>query len=461
MLNLVDESRSPTKTIFLLAWPVFIEQILTTLVNYADTAMVGSLGANATASVTISNAPVMMLNGIIMSLGIGITSLVARAVGAGEHEKVRKLIRHSLLALIFLGLPICALIIALHRVIPLWMGADPEILDTAANYNLITGVGRIFMTGSMMLNSGFRGYGDTRSPMIIHSIMNVINVILNFLLIYPIREISVFGSEFTMWGAGWGVEGAAVATAVGMMCAGFMNLGIAFFRKNEYRISLKDDWRPDRDLIRQVFKISIPAMLERLVMSSAGVLVSRSIASLGTISIASNSLALTAESMSYMPAFAFQTSTTTLVGQCLGADKPKLAEKFVNKSILISSIIMCFTGTFLFVFAAPIISFFTPDAAVIELAARCLKLTALIQVPQAIAWVYSGALRGAGDTKYNFYIGAITNLTIRTAMAVIAINVFHQGLLASITFTCIEILVRLVFIHLRYRSGKWKNAMSN
>lgn len=459
-LNLVDESRSTTKTIILLAWPVFLEQIFSTLVSYADTAMVGSLGATATASITISNSPIFLINGITMALGVGITSLVARAVGAGDTELVKKLMRHAILAIVCIGLPLALVTIALHRMIPIWMGAPAEILDTAATYNLIVSCGRIFMTTSMMLNSAFRGYGDTKTPLIVNTMMNVINVIFNFLLIYETRVISIFGFEFTMFGAGWGVAGAAAATALGMTVSGLTTLGVAFFRKNEYRITFRGPWKPDKALTKQIFRISLPAMLERLCMSSSGIFTTSSIATLGTTSIAANSLSLTAESMSFMPAFAFQTAATTLVGQSLGAGKPELAKKFVNKCVLMGVIIMCFTGLALFVFAKQLLGLFTPDPDVIDLGARCLQIVAFLQAPQVVGWVYSGALRGAGDTKFIFYISASTNWFIRTLWSVICIRVFGLGIIACHIVTFIDVIVRTILFFLRYRSGKWQHVLN-
>ena len=164
-LNIVDESRSPTKTILLLAWPVLIEQVFSTLVGYADTAMVGSLGAAATTSVSISMSVIMLLNGFVMSLGMGITTMVARSAGAGDYEKARAFMRHAILVILYVGLPIALVIIGLHRLIPQWLGAEPEVLELAAEYNIITGVGRIFGISSMILNSAFRGYGDTKTPL--------------------------------------------------------------------------------------------------------------------------------------------------------------------------------------------------------------------------------------------------------------------------------------------------------
>ena len=261
--------------------------------------MVGALGKNATASVTISNSPVFLLNGIIMSLGVGVTTLVAQATGAGDRELVKKLIRHAIMIILYLGIPITGILAALHRAIPQWMGADPEILDTAAQYNLIVAAGRLFSLMSMTLNSVFRGYGDTKTPLKANVAMNLINVVGNYFLINPTRTVHLFHKVyFTMPGAGWGVAGAAAATALGMFVAGMFTLIVAFRRKNGFEISLKESYRLDWKLMRRIFKISLPAMLERICMSSSGIFVTKSIATLGTAAVAANSLQLTAESLS-------------------------------------------------------------------------------------------------------------------------------------------------------------------
>lgn len=460
-ISITDESRKPWLTIILLAWPVFVEQIFTTLVSFVDTMMVGSLGAEATASVSISNSPVFLLNGLVMSLGVGITALVARATGAEDKDMVRRLMRHALLAILYVGAPVTVLLLCLSRLIPLWMGAAPEILDTAAQYNFIVTCGRIFSLTGMILNSAFRGYGDTKTPMKANLVLNVVNVAGNFLLIYPTRTITVLGISFTMIGAGWGVAGAAAATAVGMVVSGGIALYNAFRKSNPYHIDLsgKDALKPDRELCRSIFKISMPAMLERLCLSSAGVLTASTIAALGTASVAANALCGTAESLSYMPAFAFQMAITTLVGQALGAENPRLAERFVKTCNLMGGTVMFFTGTALFVFAEPIIGVFTPDPTVIAIAAGCLRWEASIQVPQVIGWIYSGALRGAGDTKSIFYINAAANWGIRTAGLLLAIRVFHMQLTDAYVVVATEITVRAVLFWIRYRSGKWKTVL--
>lgn len=460
-VNIMDGSRSPILTILLLAWPVFVDQIFTTLVSFADTAMVGSLGAGATAAISISNTPVFLLNGLIMALGVGITALVARASGAGDEELVKKLMRHALLVILYVGVPVTLVIIALYKKIPMWMGADIAILDTAALYNLIVSCGRIFSLTAMILNSAFRGYGDTKTPMKANLILNIVNVVGNFLLIYPTRSLTILGIHMTMPGAGWGVAGAGVATAVGMVVSGLIVLRNAFKKDNPYRISIrgKASLLPDWHLSKSIFKISLPALLERLCLSSASVLVASSIASLGTASVAASSLCGTAESLSFMPAFAFQMAITTLVGQSLGAGKPDLAEKFVKLCNMMGGSVMFFTGAALFIFAEKIIGVFTPDQEVIAIAAACLRVEASIQIPQVIGWIYSGALQGSGDTGVLFYINAATNWGIRTLGMLLGIRVFGLVLEQIYIVVGVEITVRMFLFYLRYKSGRWKNVL--
>lgn len=461
-INATDESRSVPMTILLLAWPVFVEQILTTLVSFVDTAMVGSLGAGATASVTISNSPIFLLNGVLMALGTGITALTARAVGAGEPEKVQQVVRHALLAIVVIGIPIVSVIIALHRFIPVWMGAAPEIIDTAADYNFITGFGRLFIMTSMMMSACFRGYGDTKTPLKINIAMNLENVVGNFLLIYPTRTVTFLGRSFRMWGAGLEVRGAAIATALGMFMAGAIALYMTFTKKNAYRVRIGDIFRkPDGKLSGQILSISFPSMLERMCMSLSGIVTARTIATLGTIAIAANSLCLTGESLSFMPAMAFQIAITTLVGQCLGAKKLDLAKKFIRTTMGIALVTMTFTGIGLWIFATPILTFFTPDEAVIEIGAKCLRIIALVQPVQVAGWVFSGILKGAGDTKMNFYITAFTTWSVRTLLTVIAISRMGMDLTAAIWVEDLEIIVRCLLFYLYYSTGKWKTKMEH
>ena len=459
IITLADNQRSPLTTVLLLAWPIFLEQILTTLVGYADTAMVGSLGATATAAVSISNSVIMLVNGSVMAMGVGVTALVSRSIGANELDIAKKLIRHTVLLLLYIGLPIGILLGLMSHAIPLWMGAEPDVLEAATQYNIITAFGRPFQIASMLFCSVYRGCGDTRTPLWINSGVNVLNVIGNFFLIYPTRLVNLFGLSFTMPGAGWGVNGAAAATAFSMMVGGVVAVGLVFRRESPFRISLKQSYRVDWLLTRQIFKISFPAIMERLCMSGAQIVITASIASLGTITIAANTVYLTAESIAFMPGFAFSTAVTTLVGQALGAGKPKLAEKYTYTCLISSMVVMVLAGGVLFFFAEPLVRIFTPDQQVIALAAQCLCIVAFLEPPQSGAQVLAGALRGAGDTLWPLIITLAGMWGIRAIGALICIRVLGMGLPAACVCMLIESFVRLVLFWLRFRTGKWKHAI--
>ena len=238
--SIVDDSRNPWLTILILAWPIFLEQVLTSLVQAVDTAMVGSLGAIATTSVSISQSPNMLVNGVIMALGVGFTSMIARSVGANDMERARGLVRQAILTIFALGIPATILMFSLARYIPIWMGGAPEILDTAQTYNQIFSISMMFRCMTMVLTSIYRGYGDSKTPMKVNISINVLNVIGNFLMIFPTRELTVFGVTFTMFGFGWGVAGAAAATSLSAILGSTVLLSRCFTVKTAMRISLKD-----------------------------------------------------------------------------------------------------------------------------------------------------------------------------------------------------------------------------
>ena len=460
-MSVVDANRKPISTIFMLAWPVFLEQILVSMVNYVDTAMVGSLGAYATASVSISNSPNMLVNGLIMSLGVGFTAMISRAIGAEDLERAKNLMRQALTMVIMLGVPLMTVLICLAGKIPQWMGAEADVLPHAMLYNRIFACSLIFRCMSMLITSMMRGYGDTKTPMFVNMGVNVVNVLGNFLMIYPTRQLTVFGVTFTMIGCGWGVAGAAAASSLSSTCGALTMLCVLFLRKGPLQLDFKGRFLPDMALLKNVLRISLPAAFERVAMSLGGIINNSTIASLGTVAFAANSLYLTAESMCFMPGFAFATAATTLVGQSLGAKRPDLAEKYVKTIAVLGSCVMAVLGSGLFLFAKPILSMFTPDPAVIALGTICLQYDAFIQVPQMLAQIFSGALRGAGDTKWTFIIIASSQWTLRILGTVICIRVLGFGLQAACLAMCADQCMRCCLFFLRYRTGKWKTVIKD
>ena len=453
---LIDDRVKPSTTILLLAWPVLVEQILSTLVHSVDTAMVGSLGAVATASVSISGTPMMLINGIVMSFGMGFTALIARSVGAQDYERSRSLTRQALVTVLMMGIPLALLCFSLSEAIPRWMGAEPDVLVLATGYNRILAGAMIFRTLTMVLSAIYRGYGDTKTPMIINTSVNLANVVGNYLLIYETHDVTLFGKTFTVWGAGLGVDGAAISTSLTIAIGAAVLLFITFTRDTKLKIYLSDSFKLVKEDMQAVTKIGIPLMGERFVMGAASVVIASTVASLGTIAVASNSLASTIESFCFMPGFAFASAATTLTGQSLGAERPDLGERYVSTCIKMASVIMLVGSVLMAILAPQIITLFTPDAQVIKTGSELVRLLATIQIPYIISQIHSGALRGAGDTKVPFYLTLRSMWGVRVVGATIFIRFLGLSVHWVIVAMTTDNVVRMILFWLRYKAGAWK-----
>lgn len=196
-------------------------------------------------------------------------------------------------------------------------------------------------------------------------------------------------------------------------------------------------------------------------MSASGIVVTKVIATLTTADIAANAVYGTAESLSYMPGFAFATAATTLVGQSLGANKPALAKRYIRSTVLLGASTMLFAGACLYIFADPLVRFINPDPDVVLIARECLQIVAYVQPIQVTAWIIAGGLRGAGDTRWPFYITATGNWLIRALGAVLCILVFGLGLKEAVICMCADQAARSVAMYFRYRGGNWATALSD
>lgn len=454
--SIVDGSRSPWLTIILLAWPIFLEQVLTSLVQAVDTAMVGSMGAVATTAVSISQSPNMLVNGVVMAMGIGFTSLIARSVGAGEIDEARNLIRQAILMVFALGIPLSAVYFILARKIPIWMGGAPEILDYAEIYNKLIALSMCFRCLTMVLTAIYRGYGDSKTPMKVNVMVNLANVAGNYLMIFPTRELSIGARRFTMPGLGWGVAGAAASTSISTIVGALLLLLLCFVRKSEMQISVRDSFAPDWKGLKAAVRLGFPAMVQRALMSSANIIITSTVATLGTAAVAAQSLSATAESLSFMPGFAFGTAVTTLYGQALGARRPDMAHDFLIRTMKLGSVVMAVMTGVLFFGSAGIIGIFTPDALVIEYGSIWLKILAVIQIPQTIAFCVSGALQGAGDTKTPMYVTFTSMWGVRILGTMICVRILHLGLYSICVCMCTDNVVRCALFLIQYYRKKEK-----
>ena len=455
-LNLLDRSIPTWKLVIMLAWPSIIEQLLHTAVNYVDTAMVGSIGTYATAAIGVCTSTIFLLMGVMNATGLGFSVMVARKIGEGNHEEARTILRQSMLAVVVVGLSLTLLVeLILAPNLPRWMGAEPDVLPHAITYFRVIGANYLLNTGMIMATNMLRCMCDTKTPLKFNILTNLVNVVGNFLLIYPTRQLTVGSLTFTMPGAGWGVGGAAAATALATAFSAVCLLSVLFLRKGPLQISLRDDYKPQPDILKQAFHLGVPSFLERAVISGGQIVSTAMISGLGTAALAAHQLANSGESLCYMPIFGFSIAATTLVAQNLGAGDKERAFKQGAWSTWMSVGVMCTASAIMFALAPNIIDLFSNDAAVIALGGRVLRIEAFAEPFFAIATVVAGVLRGAGDTRWPFYISLAGMWLMRVPIAFVLINLFGWGLEAIWVGMAVDLFVRGVLCLWRFYKRTW------
>ena len=192
-------------TVFSLAWPTMLEQLMGTAVQYIDTAMVGSLGTAATAAVGSTTTVNWLIGSTVSAFGVGFLAYISQAYGAGDYARAKCAAAQSVLAVLVTGSFFTVVTLSLSRFVPVWMRVAPSIQATAAVYFFILYTPMLFRAATVIFGTVLRAAGDTKTPMRVGVGVNLMNVVLNFLLIYKPRVIRVFGASVSVWGAGWRV----------------------------------------------------------------------------------------------------------------------------------------------------------------------------------------------------------------------------------------------------------------
>lgn len=455
-LNLLDKSIPPGKMILLLAWPTIIEQLLQTVVSYVDAAMVGSVGVDATAAVALNTSVIWLINGLLMGVGVGFSVLTAKKIGEGYLEDAKEIVRQSVMTMALCGIGLTLIVeVILVPNLAIWMGAEESLIPDAKAYIRIIGASYLFQTFLIVGGGIIRGTGDTKTPMIYNILNNIFNIIGNFIFIYPARTIALFGIEFHVWGAGMGVGGAALGTALAAAISGSLMLFGLFRPGSIVKISIKDKYRLNKDIMGNVFRLAAPAAFERAVLSGGQIIITGLATGLGNTALAAHQLANTTESICYLPANGFSVASTTLVAQSLGAGEKDLAKEYAAGCIRYSVIVMIVTAALMFLFAPQMMGIFIKDTAVIAMGVLVLRIQAFIEPCVALSTVIPGVLKGAGDTKWPFYISAIGMWIVRIPLAWAVIRFFDAGLIGIWIPMAIDWIIRTAVCLVQYKRGKW------
>ena len=444
---------SLTGTVFRLAGPTMLEQLMQTAVQYVDTAMVGALGTAATAAVGSTVTVNWLIGSSMGAMGVGFLAIISQARGAGDLNRARRASAQAVLMMLAIGVLFTALPLLLAKRVPGWMQLEETIRPLASRYFFIIYLPTVFRAAATLSGTLLRAAGDSRTPMRAGILMNAVNVVLNFLLIFPRRELVLFGLRVPMWGAGLGVVGAAAATAVSFVVGGVMLLR-ALWRHGE--ISPRGlPLKPDPAVLLPCLKIAVPSVLQRFATSLGYVIFASMINSLGEISTAAHTVANTVESAFYVPGYGMMAAAATLTGECIGARDRERLKKISTAVLVLETGLMLVSGALLFIFAPVMASLFTRDEEVIRLAAAVLRMVALSEPFYGVTIVLEGSLQGAGNTRMPFLFNVIGMWGVRIVGTFLLVRVLGYGLTAAWGAMIAHNLLLFILYVLYRRFGRW------
>ena len=436
-------------TILTLAWPTMLEELMQTAVQYIDTAMVGAIGTQATAAVGATSTVNWLIGSTISAIGVGFLSFVSQACGAGDMKRAGKASSQAVLAVLVCGTFFTALMLALSSKVPVWMRVDPAIQDLAARYFFILYTPMLARTAITIFGTLLRSAGDTKTPMRVGFLVNGINVILNFLLIYPTRE--VWG--MTVFGAGMGVIGAAVASAVSFMIGGVC-ITVVLWR-HPLLSPRGQKLRPDWDVLKPCLRVALPNALQRFGTSLGYVAFASIINSLGEIATAAHTIANTVESAFYIPGYGMQTAAATLAGNALGAGDNRRVKELGRMILFIEVSLMIVSGSLLFLFAPNMMRLFSKDAQVIALGVTVLRMVAVSEPFYGVSIIVEGMMQGMGNTLMPFVCNIAGMWGVRIVGTFICTQLLGMGLVSAWACMIAHNLLLFVLFAGYYISGKW------
>lgn len=433
--------RKQLRLTMLLSFPAIVAQLSTIAMQYIDASMVGSLGANASASIGLITTTTWLFWGICSAAVTGFSVQVAHLIGASNLEKARDVLRQSITAMVIFSLGLALIGVLIANPLPHWLRGDEVICQSATNYFLIFSLFLPVLQVSFLAGSMLRCSGNMKVPSLLNVMMCVIDVILNFFLIFPSRDISLWGISLYIPGAGMGVEGAALGTVLAELIIAIFMLYYLCWKSDLLKIvGAPGSFRVELPVLKNAIKIGLPMGLEHIAISGAQIILTVIVAPLGIIAIAANAFAIIAESLCYMPGYGIGEAATTLAGQCRGAGRIWLMRRFGNITVVSGMVIMGIAGLVLYIAAPWIIGIMSPVDDIRVLGADILKIEAYAEPMFGASIVAYGFFVGIGRTMLPSGINIICIWGIRITLAAILAPI--MGLKGVWLAMCIELCLR-------------------
>lgn len=447
------KSRELYQDIIRIAWPSFVELLLTQLASMVDLMMVGSmggkthpeLGAQALAAVGLTTQPKFLLMATFVAMNTGVTALVARNRGIHNKSGANLVFRQGLLFTFITTLILSVLGTIFARPMVIFMGSTEELVTQwATQYLQIQMIGFLTVALTSTITAALRAVGDSKTCMIYNLIANVVNVVFNWLLIYGNLGFPEMG-----------VAGASLATVIGQFVAFIIALCVVIRGNGFLKLNLKAGFKPNKPVLGNIMNIGLPAMAEQLIMRAGMIIFAKTVASLGTISFATHQVCMNIQALSFMTGQAFAVSATTLIGQSLGKHRPDMAQAYCSRTRTVGFYFSLLLAAIFALGGEEIVHLYNSNPEIIYIGGRIMLFVAFLQPFQSSQFIIAGGLRGAGDTRITAMITLITVLFIRPSVAILSVN-HGWGLYGAWTALACDQILRSFLVLRRYNSGKWK-----
>ena len=444
LLAYIREGRTMTREeklrlIVQLSIPSILAQLSATVMFFIDYAMVGHLGEKATAAVGLVETTTWLMGGLASAVNMGFSVQVAHFIGANDFEAARRVLRQALVCSFLWSLMLSLVSVVIHGELPFWLGGTADIAHDASMYFLIVGLSGIFFQMEGLGGSMLKCSGNMKIPSMLNIGMCIMDVVFNYVFIYML---------------GMGVKGAAMGTGLAELITCGLMLYFLIVRSDMLRlVGHPGSFRPKADTIKTAFKIGAPMGLQHLLMGSAQIVSTIIVAPLGTVAIAANSMAITVESLCYMPGYGIAEAATTLVGQGIGAGQKLLTRSFAYMSVGLGITVMTVMGVLMFVFAPELMAVMSPVEEIVAQGAAALRIEAFAEPMFAATIVANGVFIGAGDTIVPAIMSLSSMWLVRLTLAASLAPTY--GLRGVWTAMAIELTFRGVIFLVRLFSGKW------
>ncbi len=436
-----------------LSIPAILAQISSIVMQYIDASMVGRLGANASGAIGLVSSTTWLFGGLCVAVTTGFTVQIAQAVGAGEEKNARNIMKQGLIIALCISAMLALIAALISTPLPRWLGGETDIQKMASQYFLVYMLGLPALQMNSIAGGMHQSSGNMRLPGILNVMCCVMDVFFNMLFIFPTRTVQLKNITFTMPRLGLGVAGAALGTITAETVTCAIMVTALLWKNKTLHLRKGEHIRFHRDTLARAVKIGAPVGLEQMVMCSAYVMSTKIVSPLGTIAIAANSFAVTAESFCYMPGYGVQAAASTLVGQCVGAGQKQLSRRMAWITMGLGVSVMTIGGVLMYIAAPAMIGVLTPNEEIRNLGAAVLRIEAFAEPFYAASIVASGALRGAGDTLVPSCMNFASMWCVRIPLA--AILAPRVGLYGVWIAMCVELCFRGILFTVRLKRERW------